>query len=162
VTDPLWDEYVDGVRNLGKLPGLRDERRRQATAEEEASVRRAKEAVEEELRRCEEWSAQARRAIGTAEAKLVKDQVLVPDPAAAPPRPGGTPAELAALVQRTGHELEADLASLDSARRRAHQNRLARERRAAELAARRKAILIFTAAGAVVVLAIIALAVLAG
>jgi hypothetical protein len=162
MTDPLWSSYVDAVRSLGALPELRDERRRQATAEEEASVRRARERIEEELRRCEEWSTLARRAVGTAEARLVAAQVLVPDPAAAPPPPTGSPAELAALVERAQHEVEGDVAGLDAARRRSIQNAAARERRASELAARRKQLLMFAGVGAAVVLVIILIAVLAG
>lgn len=162
MSDPLWDEYVDAVRNLGQLPALKDERRRQATAREQASVRRAKDALEAELRHCEEWSVVASRAMSTAEAKLVAAQVLVPDVAAAPVLPSGTPVELAGVVQQTERELAGDLIAVDTARRRAKQRAIERAQRAKELAARRRAVIKFAVVGGTVVVALLVLAFLLG
>jgi hypothetical protein len=158
VTDPLWTEYLDAVRGLGQLPELRDERRRQASAHEQAAVRQARAALDTELHRCDEWSTIAGRAMSTAEARLVAAQVLVPDVAAAPPPPAGAPAELVALVQQTEHELATDLAGLDTARRRARQRAIERAQRAKELAARRRQVIKFAAVGGAVVVALLVLA----
>jgi len=159
-SDPLWDEYVDAVRGLGRLPELRDERRRTASAVEQQSVQRARSAQDAELRRCEEWALIAGRAMSTAEARLVAAQVLVPDVTAAPPMPVGPPEELVALVQQSERELAGDLGSLDTARRRARQRAIEQAQRAKELAARRRAVIKFAAVGGVVVVALLVLALL--
>jgi len=162
MTDPLWDEYVDAVRGLGRLPERRDELHRRATAAEEAALRQAQATVEAETARSEEWAVLAKRSVGTAETRLVQAQVLVPDPAAAPSPPEGSPAELVGVVRQTEHELATDIQDLGTARRRASEQAIERARRAAALAARVRAIVIFAAVGAVVVVVIVVLAVLAG
>jgi len=162
VTDPLWDEYVEAVRGLGGLPALLDERSRQATAEEQAAARRARSTLDADQRRCDEWSLLARRAIATAEARMVAAQVLVPDPASGPAPMAGPPDELAATVQQAERELHADLAGLDIARRRARQRAIEDARRAAERAATRRAMIRFAVLGGLVVAAILAVAIAFG
>lgn len=162
MTDPLWEEYVGAVHGLGQLPELHDERRREAAAEEAATVGRAREAAEAQFRSGEEWTGQARRALTTAEARLVAAQVLVPDEASALPPATGAPAALSKAVHQAEQELVTDLAGLQTARRRARENAIARAHRARELAARRRQIAIFAAVGAVVVLAILGLAIAFG
>ena len=162
MSDPIWDEYVEAVRGIGGLPDLRDERKRQATAEEEAAVRRARAELDAEQRQCAGWSLLARRAIANAEARLVAAQVMVPDAAAAPAPPSGSTAELAALVQQTERELDADLVSLEAARRRARQQDEENRRLAAERADRRRGMIKFALFGAAIVGVILLIALLAG
>jgi hypothetical protein len=122
-------------------------------------VERAQADLAAESHRCDAWSLQGRRAIATAEARLVAAQVLVPDHADTPAAPTGSPAGLAAVVQQTERELEADLAALHTARRRARQRAAEDARRAQERAAHRMAIIKFAVIGGAVVVAILALAV---
>ncbi len=163
MSDPLWDEYVDAVRNLGQLPALRDERRRQATAHEQASVRRAKDGagdratalrgvVDRRQPRDEYGRGQAGRRAGAGARRV--------GGAGAPVC--GAPAELVGIVQQTERELAGDLIGVDTARRRAKQRAIERAQRAKELAARRRAVIKFAAVGGAVVVALLVLAVLLG
>jgi hypothetical protein len=161
MTDPLWNDYVGAVTELGQLPGRRDHLRGAASNVEQESYRRAQAELDAEARRCDAWDTQARRAIENAEAKLVSAQVLVPNPAEAPPATG-SPAELAAAVRQAEQDLDADLASLTLARRRAKDEAIKAALAAKQRAELRRGIAIFAAVGAAVVLAIIAVAVLSG
>jgi hypothetical protein len=161
MTDPLWNDYVDAVEKLGRLPERRDHLRRAASAAEQEAYRRAQAQLDAETRRCDAWDAQARRAIENAEAKLVSEHVLVPDPAGVAPATG-SPDELAILLRQTEHELDADVASLDLARRRAKDEAVKAARAARQRAELLRGVAIFAAVGAAVVLAIVAIAVLAG
>lgn len=162
MTDPDWDAYIEAVESLGALPEDRDKLKRQAALEEEAAVRAARAALDAEQQRCGEWTLLARRAIANAEARLVAAQVLVPDVAAAPEPPSGSPPELAAMVRQNERELETDLAGLEAARRRARQQAAEASRLAAERADRRRGMIRFALFGALIVGAILAIALLAG
>lgn len=161
MTDPLWNDYVGAVEKLGQLPAHRDGLRGAASQAEQHAYQRAQAELDDEARRCEVWDTQARRAIENAEAKLVSAQVLVPDPAGGA-LPTGSPEELAAAVRQAEQDLDADLASLTLARRRAKDEAIKAALAAKHRAELRRGIAIFAAVGAAVVLAIIAVAVLTG
>jgi hypothetical protein len=161
MTDPLWDAYAEAVYDLGQLPHSRDKRRAAASKAEKDAVTQARRARDAEIERTEEWQMLAGRAANTAEARLVSEQVTVPDTTSAP-MPGGPPAELAALLAQTERELVTDIRGLAGARVRAREAAIRRARRAKELAERRRAILKFAAIGAAVVVALIVISVLTG
>lgn len=161
MTDPLWDEYSVAVRGLGEIPGSRDKRRAAASKAEKDAVDRARKARNAEIERTEEWQTLASRAANTAEARLVAEQVTVPDTTSAP-MPGSPPAELAALLAQTQQELVTDIRGLNSARIRARDEAIRRAQRAKERAERRRAVAMFVAIGAAVVVALVVISVLTG
>lgn len=161
MTDPLWDAYAEAVYDLGQLPHSRDRRRAAASKAEKDAVNAARKARDAEIERTEEWQLLASRAANTAEARLVSEQVTVPDTTSAP-MPGGPPPELATVLAQTEQELVTDIRGLNSARIRARDEAIRRARRAKELAERRRAITMFAAIGAAVVVALLVISILTG
>lgn len=157
--DPVWTDYVESVRGLARLPELRDSRRHQAADEEKSVVARARAELDSRLRRCDEWETLSRRAIATAEARMVAAKVLLPDEASTPPPPNAPPEELVAQLKVSERELDTDLASLEAARRRARSRAAEDAAREAALAARRKMMITFVAISVALVLAILVLAI---
>lgn len=156
--DPVWGEYVEAVRHLARMPELLDERRRQASADERAAAQHARAALDAALGRCEQWRAQARRAIATAEARLVAAHVLVPDPSSAPSVDYESPDPLVDEVDRLVRELDSAVVELQNTRRRMRLEAAEEAARRLRAAARRRR-WIRSGVLASVVLAVLALAV---
>lgn len=161
MTDPLWSSYVDAVGQLARLPERGDHLRGRATAAEQETYRRAQADLDAVTRQCAAWNDEVRRALETAEAKLVQANILLPDAAAATPL-AGEPAALSNVLREAGRELDADLAGLELARRRAKDDAQRAAFVAKQRADLRRGIVLFAGVGAVVVLAILVIAVLAG
>lgn len=133
--DPVWDEYVEAVGGLARLPVLMGERTRSVKAEEDASVQRAQSALDAGNTLFAEWVALARRTMTTAEARLVAARVLVPDAALASTVPHDTPDALVDQLVALDRRLAAEVGGLEDARRQARaeamQQAAARRRQSA-------------------------------
>jgi hypothetical protein len=149
-----WSDYLESVAALASMPGRERGRQERAAQDEAAAVGDARSELASRLAECREWEQAAARALATAEARLVSAQILLPDPAAGPPLPQGSPAELADAVAAAERDLDADLAGLAAARRAAARQAADDAARAARIA-RRKMLVLKYGGLALVVLAVV-------
>ena len=160
MTDPVWNEYVESVRHLTRLPELMDERRRQTNEDEEIAARRAQTALDAALARCEEWRMMGKRAIANSEARLVAAKVLVPDASGAPTVSYDTPEPLAEDIGKLTDELDTALAKLEEARRRTRLDAAEQAAREIRQAERQKQLVRYGATAALVIAFLIVAALL--
>jgi hypothetical protein len=150
--DPEWNDYLEAVRGLASLPDLVDERRRGAKEDEDAAIARAKAAQEAALNRCEEWRTYAKRALSTAEARLVSARILVPDASAAPTVAYDAPDPLVESLAELEKKLNSEVSGLREARRAGRARAMERAAEAARKTALRRELLRIAGAIALIVL----------
>jgi hypothetical protein len=153
-----WTDYLESVAALASMPGRERARHERAAQDEASAVGAARSELSSRLAQCREWEQTAARALATAEARLVSAQILLPDPAAGPPLPQGSPAELADAVAAAERDLDADLAGLADARRAAARHAADEAVRAARIARRRTLILKYGGLALVVLAIVLAVA----
>jgi hypothetical protein len=123
---------------MASLPNLIDERRRAAREDEEEALTRARLNLEAATAACDDWQAMAKRAVSTAEARLVSSHMLVPEASAAPTIAAETPEQLVdglrLLEQRLGGEVD----GLQEARRVGRMRAMERAAEASRRAAQRR------------------------
>jgi hypothetical protein len=151
-----WDDYLESVRALASMPGREQARRRRVGGDEAAAVAGAKAELAAQLRRCREWEQLAARTQVNAEGQLVQAKVLLPDPASAPPTPGGSPGELAEALLAAERDLAADLDGLTAARKAAARRAEDEAARAVARAARRRQLATYGGIALVVLVLLIA------
>lgn len=139
-----WETYVEAVAGLSRVPRLQSERQRVISAEEGATVQRARAALDDELHRCEQWAQLARRAVTNAEAHLVAAHVMLPSATAEPVN--GTPEELALALREAEEELHVELEILATTRKQAAREADAAQAREVAAAKRRRKLMFYAAA----------------
>jgi hypothetical protein len=153
-----WDDYLEAVQALASVPDRHDGRRKRIAAQEAAAVEAARAQLAEALQRSDGWEQLARRAVATAEAKLVTSQVLLPDPAAAQQATAAPGGQLADAVRTAESDLAADLASLDAARREAARQAAEDAVRAAAAAVRRRQLITYGGIAVILVALVLVIA----